>query len=264
MSRSDLPFLSVVLPSYEGAEHLRKNVPLLVAYLEKLGISHEIIVVDDGSKDRKGTLDATSENGCQFLENPRNLGKGAAVRRGMLAARGKYRIFTDTDIPYEFSSIETILHFLECKDYHFVAGDRKLEESQYYLEVSSLRKVSSHVFSTIVGRFITSGWFDTQCGLKGFRDNVAKDLFGVSKINRFAFDVELFYIALKRNYDIKRIPVVLRFNSASTVKIMQDSAQMIKDLGSIRMNQLLGRYKPQEPIVRYIEPEKDACQKHIK
>ncbi|MCP4602318.1 MAG: glycosyltransferase [Proteobacteria bacterium] len=264
MTNSDLPFLSVVLPSYEGVEHLRKNVPSLREYLEKLGISHEIIVVDDGSKDKTETQEAASEAGCRFLENPRNLGKGAAVRRGMLAARGKYRIYTDIDIPYEFSAIETILHFLECKDYHFVAGDRKLEESGYYLEVSSLRKVSSHVFSTIVGRFIASGWFDTQCGLKGFRDNVAKDLFSVARIDRFAFDVELFYIALKRNYDIKRIPVVLRCNSASTVRILHDSAEMVRDLGAIRINQLLGRYNPQEPVVRYIEPERNACQKHIK
>ncbi len=262
MGEDKTPLLSIVLPSYKSAQIVKEQVPKLIAYLDRLGVTYEIIVVDDGSADHNQTQKAALALNCQFLENPRNQGKGAAVRRGMLAAKGRHRIYTDVDIPYELNSINLMLHYLECKDFHLVTGDRNLEESKYYLKVTSLRRSSSYVYSSIVGRFVAGGWYDTQCGLKGFRDHVAKDLFSVGRINRFAFDVELFYIALKRNYDIKRIPVSLSSNETSTVRVVRDGAEMVKDLGAIRLNQFLGRYQPKEPTIRFISEKDEACPKH--
>ncbi len=245
--------VSMVLPSYRGAEVARRQVPLLIEYLRTVGMSHEIIIVDDGSRDGGETQRVAESLGCLYLENPQNQGKGAAVRRGMRAARGRYRIYTDIDVPYELANLESMLWYLDFKEFHFVAGDRTLDESSYYMQVSLLRRAGSHVYSTVVGRIVAGGWFDTQCGLKGFRDHVAEDLFGVGRINRFAFDVELFYIALKRNYDIKRLPVRLRCNETSTVNVVSDGAAMVRDLGVIRVNQFLGRYRPRAPVLRAID-----------
>jgi dolichyl-phosphate beta-glucosyltransferase len=247
------PDISVVLPSYHGAEHARAHVPVLLAHLAHLGVRREVIIVDDGSDDGGATREVARELGCIYLENPVNLGKGAAVRRGMLHARGHFRVYTDIDVPYDMLSIDSFLYYLDDKEFDFVAGDRTLDESSYFHEISFARKLASQVYSTVVGRFVAGGWFDTQCGLKGFRSAVADDLFAVTRIERFAFDVELFYVALKRHYDIKRLPVRLRANETSTVNLARDGAAMVRDLGVIRWNQLVGRYSPRVKPQRGID-----------
>jgi glycosyltransferase involved in cell wall biosynthesis len=212
--------------------------------LEQIGVRNEVIIVDDGSEDGGRTREVAGKLGCTYLENPVNLGKGAAVRRGMRHASGRYRLYTDIDVPYELSAIDSFLYYLDTKEYDIVAGDRNLEESSYFHQLSLARRMASRVYSTFLGRLVTGGWYDTQCGLKGFRGEVADDLFGVTRINRFAFDVELLYVALKRNYDIKRLPVRLRVNETSTVSVVLDGSAMVRDLGVILFNQRVGRYRP--------------------
>ena len=243
------PTLSVVLPSFHGAALLARHVPTLLAHLEQLGVSHEVVVADDGTPDEGATARIAAALGCRYVRNPTNEGKGAAVRRGMLAARGDYRIFTDCDVPYELDAFDRFLHYLDAKEYHFVTGDRTLEASSYYTEIPRLRTLGSHVYSFLVGRFVAGGWFDTQCGLKGFRAAAAEDLFRVGKIPGFAFDVELFYVALKRNYDIKRLPVRLRVQEGSSVRIVRDGLAMTGDLAVIRWHQLAGHYRPVSPVI---------------
>ena len=134
-----------------------------------------------------------------------------------------------------------------------VVGDRTLDQSSYYSKVTITRNFASHIFAGFVGRFMVGGWYDTQCGIKGFRAAVAEDIFGVARIERFAFDVELFYIALKRNYDIKRISVNLDCNDTSSVNVFLDGFVMVKDVGTIWINQIMGRYKPRVNLSRLID-----------
>ena len=148
------PTLSVVLPSFHGAALLARHVPTLLAHLEQLGVSHEVVVADDGTPDEGATARIAAALGCRYVRNPTNEGKGAAVRRGMLAARGDYRIFTDCDVPYELDAFDRFLHYLDAKEYHFVTGDRTLEASSYYTEIPRLRTLGSHVYSFLVGRFV--------------------------------------------------------------------------------------------------------------
>jgi dolichyl-phosphate beta-glucosyltransferase len=260
--RGPLPYLSVVLPAYRSASILERHVPRLLKHLDRLGFSYEVIVVDDGSDDAGQTEAVARSLGCLFEQNKTNCGKGSAVRRGMQRARGRFRIFTDADVPYELTSIDRFLHYLDVKEYHVVAGDRTLEESSYFFKVPLHRQVASHVYSFIVGRFIAGGWFDTQCGLKGFRGHVADDLFSVARVDRFAFDVELFYIALKRNYDIKRLPVRLRVQEGSVVSVMRDGAAMVADLGKIEFHRIAGHYKPTHPVILGLESTPRADDTH--
>jgi len=234
--------LSVVVPAYRSAAVLERHLPVLFAYLESLKITYEVVVCDDGSDDGGATRRITERLGCVYVANERNRGKGAAVRRGMLAARGRYRIYTDADIPLELEVIERALYYLGWKEFHVVAGDRTLPDSAYYTEQPLLRRAGSHVFASITGRLVTGGWYDTQCGLKGFRGEVADDLFRVARVDRFAADVELLYIALKRNYDIKRLAVKLRNRDDSSVRVLRDGARMVIDLFAIRFHMLRGHY----------------------
>ena len=245
--------LSVVLPSYNSAALLERHVPTLIGCLESLKITYEIIVSDDGSKDNGRTRTAAHDLGCRYVGSSANKGKGAAVRRAMLAAQGKFRIFTDADIPFELDSIELFLWYLDFKEFHVVVGDRTLEESDYFAEVPLRRRMGSHLYSFVVGRYVAGGWFDTQCGLKGFRAEVAEDLFRVGRINGFAFDVELLYLALRRNYDIKRLPVRLRCQEGSSVRLLRHGIPMVLDLGAIRWHQLAGHYRPRGPVARSIQ-----------
>ncbi|MCC6251884.1 MAG: glycosyltransferase [Bacteroidia bacterium] len=225
------PLLSVVIASYNSAHALEKNLPVLCNYLANTSYSHEILVVDDGSTDNGLTRTICEKNSCTYLKLDTNQGKGAAIKHGMLSANGKYRIFTDADIPYEPEVIEKFIYYLDFKEFDMVVGDRSIAGgNNYYSKVTKSRSLASKVFSFIVGRFIAGGIFDTQCGIKGFKANIAQSIFESSRINGFAFDVELFHIALLKNYDIKRVPVVLRSQDGKSVNLLKNSIGMLFDL----------------------------------
>lgn len=235
--------LSIVLPSYKSAETIRTQLPLFIAWLKEQAFDFELIVVDDGSQDGGATEKAAKENGCVFIGLPQNLGKGGAVRAGMLAAKGDIRLFTDADVPFEFESVARFVYYISEKEFDIAIGDRRLPESKYFSEIKGARKLGSAIFTFMVGRFVTTGLFDTQCGIKAFSRKAAEDLFSVARLNSFAFDVELLYIALKRNYDIKRLPVHFRSNhDDSSVSLMRHAPGMLMDLFRIKWNHMRGRY----------------------
>jgi dolichyl-phosphate beta-glucosyltransferase len=248
---SDLIYLSVVVPAYRSAGILERNLPVLLSYLQKQDYSWEVIVVDDGSNDHGETEGVCKKLGCMFCCNEKNLGKGAAVRTGMKAARGQFRIFTDADIPYELDAISAMLRYLDFKEFQLVIGDRNLKGSLYLEEISGLRKFTSIFFTRFVGTIVTANFFDTQCGLKGFRGDVADFIFKHARINGFAFDVDLLYIALKQNFEIKRIPVRLMSNSEkSTVRVVKHGMTMFFDLFKIKINNVRGYYREQDSVTR--------------
>ena len=238
--------LSIVIPSYRSAKVLENNLPYLLLFLQEQNYASEVIIVDDGSKDSGATERVAIQHKCSYLAYPENRGKGFAVRTGMAAAQGDICIFTDADIPFETSAIEAIIHAIQVKEFDVVIGDRGLQASNYFTKISSQRRLGSGFFTFIVGRFITTGISDTQCGLKGFRKNVAADLFGKSRINGFTFDVELVYISLKRNYDIKKIPVNLRSQDGNSVNIFKHGFKMVLDLFILKINHLRGYYNRNE------------------
>lgn len=215
-------------------------------YLQESGKDAEVLVVDDGSQDDGATQKVVEQSKCIYLSYPENQGKGNAVRFGMKHATGDILIFTDADIPFETEAIDSIIHYIEFKEFDLVIGDRGLEESEYFNKISNQRRFGSGIFTFIVGRFITTGISDTQCGLKGFKKEVAKDLFGVSRIKGFTFDVELIYISLKRNYDIKKIPVNLRSQEGNSVNVLKHGIGMLMDLFIIKLNHMRGYYKKHE------------------
>jgi dolichyl-phosphate beta-glucosyltransferase len=240
---SESIYLSVVVPSYKSAGILEKNLPFLLSYLQTQDYTWEVIVVDDGSCDNGATEAVCLKLKCIFCANVKNMGKGAAVRNGMQKASGRFRIFTDADIPYELEAIGTMLQYLDFKEFQVVIGDRNLPGSSYLTEISGLRKFTSVFFTRFVGSIVTTSFFDTQCGLKGFRGEVADFIFRHARINGFAFDVELLYIALKQNFEIKRIPVRLNNQEKSTVRVLRHGMVMFFDLFKIKINNVKGFYK---------------------
>ena len=236
-----VPDVSIVLPCYRAARLAAESVRRLHAFMETTGIDWELIVVDDGGGDFPSGDDRVG-GVASLIRLERNRGKGAAVSAGMTAAHGRVRVYTDIDLPYDLSLIPVIVSLVLDRHFHLVVGDRTLPDSSYRAELSLGRRIASGVFTQIVGTLVTGGFFDTQCGLKGARGDVVDELFRLRRIDRFAFDVELVYLALHHGLDIKRIPVQLRANETSSVRLVRDSARGMIDVLSIKYHQLRGHY----------------------
>ena len=239
----DQIYLSIIIPAFRSATVLEKNLPELLSWMKNQSFVSEVIIVNDGSNDFGATQQVAQNFNCNYLELAKNRGKGAAVRAGMKTAKGQFRIFTDSDIPFECSVLNKFVHYLADKEFDLAVGDRGLEDSDYFSKISGQRRFGSGFFTFLVGRFVTTGFSDTQCGLKGFRAEVADDLFDVGRVNGFAFDVELIYIALKRNYDIKKLPVQLRSQDGGSVSVLRHGWRMVLDLFLIKWNHIKGYYK---------------------
>lgn len=233
--------LSVVLPCFRGAPLVVRTAEVLATYLPRISPTWEIIVVDDGGNDFE-THALPSLPNVRLLHHPKNLGKGAAIRTGMLAASGDVRIFTDVDMPYDRELLAVIVEFIAGRGFHLVVGDRTLAGSSYRAATGS-RALLSRAASWCIGSLVTGGFHDTQCGIKGLRGDVAEAMFPLVRTNRFAVDVEVIYLALKAGLDVKRIPVRLRRNEASSVRPIRDGAEAARDILRIKWHQLRGGYR---------------------
>jgi dolichyl-phosphate beta-glucosyltransferase len=235
------PVLSLVIPVYHSADYIAATVTAVLDAFRALAITGEVIVVDDGSDD--GTLAAVPAlPGVHTVALPRNAGKGAALRAGMRVARGEVRGFTDADLPYGTEPLALALHCVRVRGFHAAIGDRTLPGSSY-AGAGAVRTVVSELASFVFRTLVTGGIYDTQCGFKLFRGDVADALFKVSRIDRFAVDVELIYLLLKHRLDIKRIPVRLQGNASTTVHVFRDSLRAFSDIVRMRANWALGRYR---------------------
>jgi dolichyl-phosphate beta-glucosyltransferase len=232
--------LSVIIPAYNAAGFIRDSTQELVDALQRLAVPWEVIVVDDGSDD--GTSEAIIAHPLvRTIRHSQNAGKGAAVRTGVLAARGTVRVFTDADLPYGTVSLARALEYIRNRGFHAVIGDRVLPDSEYG-HATIIRRLISALASFVFRTLVTGGVYDTQCGFKAVRGDVADALFPLLTIERFAFDVEVIYLLLKYNLDIKRIPVKQQHESESTVHVLRDTTRAILDILKLRWNWLNKRY----------------------
>lgn len=220
--------VSIILPIFNAERIVQDNIKALHRFLCRYYQSFEIIAVDDGSSDgtaaRLGNLDLP---GLHVVRLDKNLGKGNAVACGMREAHGRCRIFTDIDLPYELTAIPVCTGLINDRQFHVVAGDRTLPGSNYYDQVGRFRAVGSRLFATVIRLAVTGEMYDTQCGLKAFRDDIARELFPMLRLKDFSFDVEILYIALKYNMEIRRIPVRYRPSSRTSVRPLHDGLSML-------------------------------------
>lgn len=236
------PALSVVLPCYAAAALAIRSAETLAAYLPAVAPTWEILIVDDGANDFDAP-ELARIPGLRLIKHPRNLGKGAAVRTGVLAARGRVRVFTDADMPYDRELIPLMAEYINSQGFHLVIGDRTLPGSVYGAATSPARRLLSGVASRFIGALVTGGFFDTQCGIKAIRGDVADALFPLVRIRRFAFDIEVIYLALKHGLAVKRVPVRLRRNLGTSVRPIPDAARSTVDILSIKLRQMRGQYQ---------------------
>jgi dolichyl-phosphate beta-glucosyltransferase len=226
--------VSVIIPCYNSAAVLAKNLPPLINNLQQMKTTFEIIIVNDGSKDEADLKEIIKNFRVIYLSNDFNQGKGEALRKGFKTAKGDIQIFTDPDIPYTFEAFRQIIHHLTAHEADLIIGDRLAKNSLYYHKIGFVRRWGSRFVSFFLGTLVTGGYYDTQCGIKGFTKQSAEKIFAWSSIQRFAIDIEIIYLALKFHYTIKKIPVKLRSSDGSTVKVFKDGIRLIKDVFRIK------------------------------
>lgn len=236
--------ISIVLPVYNEYIKLEEGLPILISILKKQEDDYELIIVDDGSESGDKILEIVRQYACKYIRNEQNAGKGKAVRRGIMAANGGIILFMDGDFPFDLSVINIMVHELQTEQ--VVIGDRTLPASRYPDTLSKSRKWGSRILSWIISNLYVKGIRDSQCGIKGFRTDIAKATFSRATIDTFAFDVEILFIARKNNYHIARVPVYVFPQTTTSVKVMKDGLLMLLSLVKISYNNLSGKYRIDE------------------
>ena len=239
--------LSIVIPAYNEAIRLGRSLGNVVDYLLKNAPDGELIVVDDGSTDNTAALAReTLENAgtlrTSVISYKSNLGKGRAVRIGLLASRGEVTLFSDADLSTPISETPKLVDPIVRGDYDVTFGSRALERGLIGVHQPWRREQAGRVFNLAVRLATGLPFWDTQCGFKAFRMSVCRPLVESATVDRFGFDVELLYLAYRTGLRLKEVPVRWDHNDASKVTLMSDSFKMLSEVGLIRQQARRGAY----------------------
>jgi len=253
-------YLSIVIPAFNEQERLPKTLLETIAWCNKNIHSYEIIITDDGSSDDTleiGRLFSEHDSNVKVIACP-HLGKGATVRMGMLNSTGTYALFMDADGATPLSEIPKLIAKIE-EGYFVAIGSRVIQNpGETTVKTSLHRKIIGRTFAALVNIFAVSGIADTQCGFKMFKKDIKKELFSRQKINGFAFDVELLYLANKLSYPVAEVPVNWVNQKGSKVNLITDSIKMFKDILKIRfMHRNLQEQYKESPDFKSLRNEKE-------
>ncbi|WP_328754552.1 dolichyl-phosphate beta-glucosyltransferase [Geomesophilobacter sediminis] len=236
---------SIVIPAFNEAERLPLHLEQIERYFRDAGTEYEIIVVDDGSTDATAAVlsePARCSTRLRLIRLPENRGKGHAVKTGMLAARGTFRIFTDADGSTPIEELQRLKARL-TGGVEIAIGSRALRDPSRMVRGTLHRKVMGTVFNWIARSVTSAGVADTQCGFKLFTERAVAAIFPLQRIDGFGFDVELLFLARKYGFPIAEVPVNWTNVAGSKVRLIRDSWRMFLDVMRVRGNDLLGRYR---------------------
>lgn len=261
---TDVPALSLVIPVYNAAEQLPATLDAVDHFAAHHASRIEVLFVDDCSSEVETQLVLEDFVGrrdyARVLRNAHNRGKGYSVTRGMLAARGRHRVFTDVDLAYPLDQVNRIVDELS-RGADVAIACRVLPQSRYLMSPTFFhylytRHLMSRAFNRVVQTFLLPGILDTQAGLKGFTAAAAQLCFSRTTIPGFGFDIECLYIAQRHGLEIKQTAVNFRYDDEpTTVRFARDSSRMLQDIWQVRTNAWRGQYAAAN--ARFVFPEED-------
>lgn len=223
--------LSVVIPAYNEVQRLTPTLDRISEYLESRDLQYEVLVVDDGSSDGTANLVEKYPNPqVTLLSIGRNLGKGAAVRRGVLESTGKMILITDADLSTPIEEIEKLEPYLSPDQCDVVLGSRAVQGAEIKKHQAFYREFMGRTFNVIIQILGVRGIRDTQCGFKLLRGSVARSIFQRLTTSGFAFDVELVWLAQLEGLGIQEVGVVWINSPVSKVRIWIDPLKMIVEV----------------------------------
>jgi len=239
------PDLSIVIPAYNEELRLPATLDRIAAYLKTSGREAEVLVVDDGSKDRTAAVAESFRDripSLRVVPNGVNRGKGYSVRHGVQEARSPFVLFTDADLSAPIEEAEKLIDALKSNNCDVAIGSRAVDRSLITVHESPFREFAGIIFNKIVRIILWLPFVDTQCGFKAFRRERCGVIFEQQTIERFGFDPELLYLARHHGLRAVEIPVRWGHSPATKVSMLRDSFQMFLDVFVIRWNSLLRRY----------------------
>jgi len=229
--------ISIIIPAYNESKRLPPFLDLLVAYCTKNKNKFEIIIVDDGSRDK--TVEVVESYKSKFkdlhiirLEN--NMGKGYAVKKGLWESKGEICVFLDADGAVSPEEIGKNLHYILEQGYDIFIGSRVLKDKTRRLEVKWYRKLIGILFNFLVRTILFREIKDTQCGFKIFKKEIIEPLLSRSYLSGFGFDIEILYLAYKMGYKVKEGPVSWRHINGSKINLFGDSLKMFFNILQVR------------------------------
>jgi dolichyl-phosphate beta-glucosyltransferase len=202
MFMSGQPLLSVVIPAYNEEERLKRHIPAIVQFCQGHDLSFEIIVVNDGSHDQTSRVAADFH--AHVIDLHPNRGKGAAVRAGMLAAQGRYVLFTDADQSTPIGEVEKLLVKVQGEGYGMAIGSRAAVGAAAQVWY---RALAGKLFGLASRSLVIGGITDTQCGFKLMTREVAQNVFQQVTSNTAIFDIEMLAVAVREGYRVAEVPV---------------------------------------------------------
>jgi dolichyl-phosphate beta-glucosyltransferase len=232
------PRWSVVVPAFNEARRLPRYLEEVIAYFDARGEPYEVLVVDDGSSDSTvAAVEALARRhaALRVLRMASNEGKGAAVRRGMLAAEGVYRLFTDADGATPIVELERLEAAL-MSGAEVAIGSRAVPEPGVAVVARRHRIAAGRVFSWMVGRIGVKGVVDSQCGFKAFTAKAADRLFGRLVTRGFGFDVEVLLRAQADGFEVREVPVNWCDQAESKVGVLKDGPWMVAQILRARID----------------------------
>ena len=238
------PQYTIVIPAFNESARIGNALRLVSACIREKGWDAEVLVVDDGSTDNTAALVqawALNHPEVELIRNERNRGKGFSVRNGMLRARGEIVMFTDADLSSPIEEAEHLFAAIQAGA-DVAIGSRWLTGRRIVHSQPLYRRIFGRCFNALTRMVMRLPFADTQCGFKAFRQHAARMVFGLQRIERWGFDPEILFIALKRRLRITEVPVTWGHDERSRISYLRDGVQMLLELAYVRYASLAGWY----------------------
>lgn len=242
------PFLSIVIPAHNEEARLPPSLEQIDAFLQTQPYTYEVIVVENGSTDRTVEVSEAFARTHPYVRVIKAAvrGKGLAVKVGMQEALGDWRFICDADLSMR---IDDLPQFLppQSEDAEIIIASREGKGAQRVGEPEH-RHIIGRINNLIIKLTAVRGFEDTQCGFKMFNRHTAEDLFAVQQMTGIGFDIELLFIAKKRGYTIKQVPITWYFDPDSRMRLIGDSMYLLAEIWQIRRNWFRGVYAPRKTV----------------
>lgn len=234
--------VSLVVPVYNEEKRVENGLSKIFEFLGKQKYSWEVIVVDDGSQDFTVSL---AEKKLKRQKNAKlvksqHLGKGGAIKQGVLKSEGNWVLFLDIDLATPVEELNRFLKF--CDENDIIIGSRKMRGSKIEVHQPAFREFAGKIFTQLTNLLLTGNISDITCGFKLFRSEVAKELFAKSQLNDWSFDAEILFMAKKHRFKIKEVPVRWKNDPHTKVDMFRDTGMAFLGLLKIRFFDLIGKY----------------------